>query len=286
MILVTGGEGLVGSNIPGDDLIITDIVEGSQVHLDVTDAEETEKVISHYKPEVVVHCASWIDPDQCEKDPLSCYNVNVVGTMNVARVCRDLGAKLVYISTQLVFDGKKPIPYREDDPAEPLQQYGLSHFCAEQYARALDNHIILRTSLCHGHCRNGRRYGFVYWVIDSLKAGKEITVVDTLWTTPTDITDFGRCIRTLIEKDARGTYHHAGDKFLSRYEYAVLAAERAGLDSSKIKKIDLSVLMNKWVATRPIYAGLSCDKIKAKYGIEPSDAFAWLKSSVSSSSGK
>jgi dTDP-4-dehydrorhamnose reductase len=286
MILVTGGEGLVGSNIPGDDLIITDIVEGSEVHLDVTDAEETERILNQYKPEVVVHCASWIDPDQCEKDPLSCYDVNVVGTMNVSRICRELGAKFVYISTQLVFDGKKPIPYREDDQAEPLQQYGLSHFCAEQYARALDNHIILRTSLCHGHCRNGRRYGFVYWVIDSLKAGKEISVVDTLWTTPTDIIDFGQCIRTLIEKDARGTYHYAGDKFLSRYEYAVLAAERAGLDSSKIKKIELSELMTKWVATRPIYAGLSCDKIKAKYGIEPSDAFAWLEQSVSSSSGR
>lgn len=285
MILVTGGEGLVGSNIPGDDLIITDIVNGAPVHLDVTDAEETEKVIREHGPEAVVHCAAWIDPDQCELDPLNCYQVNVVGTMNVARACKAVGAKFVYVSTQLVFDGRKPIPYREDDPAEPLQQYGLTHFVAEQYAKAYENHLILRTSLCHGSCRNGRRYGFVYWVIDSLKEGKEITVVDTLWTTPTDMTDFGRCVRALIERDARGTYHHAGDKFLSRYEYAVMAAEYAGLDAGLVKKIDMSELMTKWVATRPIYAGLSCDKIKAQYGIEPSDAFAWLKSSVSSPAG-
>ena len=62
MILVTGGEGLVGSNIPGDDLVVTDIVEGCPVHLDVTDAQETRRVILEHKPDVVVHCAAWIDP--------------------------------------------------------------------------------------------------------------------------------------------------------------------------------------------------------------------------------
>jgi dTDP-4-dehydrorhamnose reductase len=277
MILITGGEGLVGSNIPGDDLIFTDITEDCAIHLDVTDAEQTEAVIAKHKPEAVVHCAAWIDPDQCERDPMGTYKVNVVGTMNVIRACRSIGAKLVYVSTQLVFDGKKRTPYVEDDPAEPLQQYGLTHFCAEQYAKELDNHLILRTSLCHGFCRNGRRYGFVYWVIDSLKAGKEISVVDTLWTTPTDIKDFGKCIRTLIERDATGTYHHAGDEFLSRYQYAVRAAEYAGLDASQIKKIDMSELMQKWVATRPIYAGLDSKKVLTDYGIEPSYALAWIK---------
>jgi dTDP-4-dehydrorhamnose reductase len=281
MILITGGEGLVGSNIPGDDLVVTDIVEGGGEYLDVTDVEATEAIISRHKPEAVVHCASWIEPDQCEKDPLGCYNVNVVGTMNVARACRKVGAKFVYISTQLVFGGQKLTPYEEDDAAAPLQQYGLTHFCAEQYARALDNHLILRTSLCHGECRNGRRYGFVYWVLDSLRAGKEIGVVDTLWTTPTDIVDFGNCIRTLIDRDATGTYHHAGDRYLSRYAYAELAATTAGLDASLIKRIDMSVLMKNWVAERPIYAGLNSSRIEQEHGIPPSDALAWLETGLS-----
>ncbi len=280
MILVTGGEGLVGSNISGDDLIVTDIVNGCKEHLDVTDAVETEAVISKYNPEAVVHCAAWIEPDQCERDPINCYRTNVMGTINVARACRAVGAKLVYVSTQLIFDGKKRTPYVEDDPAEPLQQYGLSHFCAEQYVKALDNHIILRTSLCHGQCSNGRRYGFVYWVLDSLEAGREIQVVDTLWTTPTDIKDFGRCIRKLIDRDATGTYHHAGDRYLSRYAYAVSAAEHAGLDASLIKKTNLSVLMKKWVATRPLYAGLNCDQITMDHGIQASAALAWLNGSL------
>jgi dTDP-4-dehydrorhamnose reductase len=278
MILVTGGEGLVGSNIPGDDLVITDILGGTAEHLDVTDAEQTEAVIRKHKPKAVVHCAAWIDPDQCEKDPGNCFMVNVVGTVNVARVCQTLGVKLVYVSTQLVFDGKKHTPYKEGDPAEPLQQYGLTHFCAEQYAKALNNHIILRTSLCHGYCSNGRRYGFVYWVLDSLKAGKTISVVDTLWTTPTDIKDFGQCIRTLIERDATGTYHYAGDKYLSRYAYAMLAAKYAGLDTSLIKKIDMADLMTKWVARRPVYAGLDCEKIKSDHGVMATDPLAWLRS--------
>lgn len=281
MILITGGEGLVGSNIPGDDLLSTDIVDGCQEYLDVTDAEATQALISKHQPEAVVHCASWIEPDQCENDPLGCYEVNVVGTMNVARACREVGAKFVYISTQLVFDGEKCTPYRESDAPAPLQQYGLSHYCAEQYVKALENHLILRTSLCHGKCRNGRRYGFIYWVLDSLEEGKEISIVDTLWTSPTDIVDFGNCIRTLIDHDATGTYHYAGDRYLSRYAYAELAAIQAGLDPSRIKKIDMSILMEKWVATRPLYAGLDSSRLRMEYGIAPSDALAWINPRVS-----
>jgi len=277
MILVTGGEGLVGSNIPGDDLVFTDIIDNCDVHLDITNAEETEDVIKKYNPDTVVHCAAWIDPDQCEKDPLSCYNVNVVGTKNVINACQAVDAKMVYISTQLIFDGEKEIPYLEDDPALGLQLYGLTHYVAEQHVRFHENHLILRTSLCHGHCRNGRRYGFIYWVVDSLKAGKEITIVDTLWTTPTDIKDFGNCVRTLIDRDATGTYHHAGAEFLSRYSFAVRAAESAGLDNSLIKKINMDQLMTKWIAKRPIYAGLNSEKVKKEYGIEPSDPFLWLR---------
>ena len=277
MILITGGEGLVGSNIPGDDLISTDIVKGAEVNLDVTDGQEAARVIAHYKPKAVVHCASWIDPDECERDPLGAYRVNVVGTLNVLAACRAAKAKMVYISTQLVFDGEKESPYIESDPAGGLQQYGLTHFVAEQYVKDYENHLILRTSLCHGHCRNGRRYGFVYWVVDSVKAGKEISIVDTLWTTPTDIVDFGNAIRTLIDRDAVGTYHHAGAHYLSRYAYAVEAARRAGLDASLIRKIDMDQLMTRWIARRPIYAGLDSSKVLAEHGVYPSDPFAWLE---------
>lgn len=277
MILVTGGEGLVGSNIPGDDLVLTDILDESEIHMDITDAEETEHVITKYKPKSVVHCAAWIDPDQCEKDPIGCYNVNVLGTMNVLNACQKVGAKLVYISTQLVFDGEKRTPYLEDDPAGGLQQYGLSHYVAEQYVKSYDNHLILRTSLCHGSTNNGRRYGFIYWVADSLKENKQISVVDTLWTTPTDIKDFGFCVRALVDYDATGLYHHAGQEFLSRYDFARRTAEEMGLDTSLIQKIEMGDLMTKWVARRPIYAGLDSTKVKKEYGIEPSDPFAWLR---------
>ncbi|MBI4878368.1 MAG: NAD(P)-dependent oxidoreductase [Planctomycetes bacterium] len=277
MILVTGGEGLVGSSIPGAGLLFTDIVDGCDERLDVTDAEQTRRVIAERKPEVIVHCAAWIDPDQCEKDPLGCYRVNVVGTMNVLEAARAVGAKLVYVSTQLIFDGQKKTPYLEDDPACGLQQYGLTHFVAEQYVRSYDNHLILRTSLCHGRCRNGRRYGFVYWVIDSLRQGKEITVVDALWTTPTGVADFGRCMRALIDRDATGTYHHSGSRFLSRYAFAVEAAQAAGLDPSGIRRIDMDQLMAKWVARRPLYAGLDSSKVEREYGIPPSDPFAGLR---------
>lgn len=276
-VLVTGGCGLIGSSIPGDDLILTDILPGAPVHLDVTDAEETRAVIALHKPCAVVHCAAWIEPDQCERDPLGGFKVNVMGTQNVLAACKAAGAKMVYLSTQLVFDGAKQAPYAEEDACAPLQQYGLTHFCAEQYARGYDNHLIIRTSLCHGCCRNGRVYGFVYWVLDSLRAGKTIDVVDSFWTTPTVASEVGAALRTLIERNAVGTYHCAGNRYLNRYEYAVAAAQKAGLDASRIRKIGVADLMKKWVARRPLHAGLDSGKLRRDCGIamgDPLDSIA------------
>jgi dTDP-4-dehydrorhamnose reductase len=274
MILVTGGRGLIGSNIPGDDLILTDIVSSCQETLDVTDPEQTREVINRYKPSIVVHCAAWIDPDVCERDPVGCYRVNVVGTMNVLAACQREGARLVYLSTQLVFDGTKLTPYTEGDPVGPLQQYGLSHYCAEQYVRGYENHLILRTSLCHGAKQNGERYGFIYWVLDSLRAGKTIEVVDAFWTTPVDVRDVGMCLRTLLDADATGTYHYGGQQYLSRYQYAIQVAQRAGFDSSLIRPIGVETLMQKWLARRPLFAGLDSSRIQQEFGIQPSDALA------------
>jgi dTDP-4-dehydrorhamnose reductase len=274
MILVTGGAGLIASNIPGDDLLLTDIVPGCAEILDVTDPVQTEAVIQRYRPTTVVHCAAWIDPDACEQDPLGCYRVNVVGTMNVLAACCASHARLVYLSTQLVFDGEKQTPYTEDDPVGPLQQYGMSHYCAEQYVRGYDNHLIVRTSLCHGYKRNGERYGFIYWVLDALRAGKSLEVVDAFWTTPVDVRDLGQCLRVLLDNGATGTYHYGGAQYLSRYDYAVAAATRAGLDPKLLQPIGVETLMQKWLARRPLFAGLDSTRIAREFGIQPSDATA------------
>lgn len=274
MILVTGGCGLIASNIPGDDLLLTDITPGCDEELDVTDAARVDAAIRHHRPTAVVHCAAWIDPDQCETDPVGCFRVNVVGTMNVVAACRAVDARVVYLSTQLVFDGEKRTPYVEDDPVGPLQQYGQSHYCAEQYVRGYENHLIIRTSLCHGRTRGGKRYGFIYWVLDSLRAGKPIDVVDAFWTTPVDVRDVGECLRVLLDRGATGTYHYGGRQFASRYGYAVEAAERAGMDAALIRPIGVETLMQKWIARRPLYAGLDSGKVGREFGVQPSDATA------------
>jgi len=274
MILVTGGCGLIAGNIPGDDLFLTDILPGCDETLDVTDDAQTAAIIQRRKPGTVIHCAAWIDPDKCETDPVGCFRVNVVGTMNVLAACRAVGARLVYLSTQLVFDGENRNLYTESDPVGPLQQYGLSHYCAEQYVRGYENHLIVRTSLCHGTKRNGERHGFIYWVLDALRAGKPIEVVDAFWTTPVDVRDLGNCLRVLLDGRATGTYHYGGKQFLNRYEYAVQVAQTADLDASLIKPIGVETLMKKWVARRPLYAGLDSRRITDEFGVPPSDALA------------
>jgi len=274
MILVTGGCGLIASNIPGDDLFLTDILPNCAEKLDVTDAAQTDEVIRRHRPSAVIHCAAWIDPDRCEKDPVGCFRVNVVGTMNVLAACRAVGARMVYLSTQLVFDGRKRTPYVEEDPVGPLQQYGQSHYSSEQYIRGYEKHLIVRTSLCHGQKRSGERYGFIYWVLDSVRAGKEIDVVDGFWTTPVDVRDLGNCLRVLLDRKATGTYHYGGAQYLSRYDYAVQAAERAELDASLIRPMSVDALMEKWVARRPLFAGLDSARVEREFGVAPSDALA------------
>ena len=274
MILVTGGCGLVASNIPGDDLFLTDIREDCAERLDVTDAEQVAEVIHRHRPSTVVHCGAWSDVDRCEKEAVGCFRVNVVGSINVLAACRAIGARIVYVSTQLVFDGGKRTPYVEEDAPGPLQQYGLSHYCAEQYIRGYENHLIVRTSLCHGRKRGGERSGFVYWVLDSLRAGKAIDVVDGFWTTPVDVRDLGNCLRVLLDREASGTYHYGGAEYLSRYDYAVRAAEIAGLDVSLIRRIGVEELMRKWAARRPLFAGLDSSRVGREFGVAPSDALA------------
>jgi len=106
MILVTGGCGLIASNLPGDDLIFTDLLPGGDEIMDVTDPAQTEAVILRYQPSAVVHCAAWIDPDQCERDPAGCFRVNVVGTMNVLAACLATVGQVGNVSHENVRLGK------------------------------------------------------------------------------------------------------------------------------------------------------------------------------------
>ena len=136
--IITGANGMVGSYV--DFGIKTD-----KRMLDVTDFEETTKVISKHKPPVIIHLAAETDVDRCERDPVQAYLINAIGSYNVASVARDIGAKMIYISTSAVFDGFSNNPYNENDKPNPQYFYGRSKYIGEALVKDIsDNYIIAR----------------------------------------------------------------------------------------------------------------------------------------------
>ena len=203
-IIVTGVKGQLGHDIIkqiGDrhDTIGIDIEE-----LDITDIGAVQAFVKTARPDVVVNCAAYTNVDACEANDVLAYKVNTAGPRNLAVACADLGARMVQISTDFVFDGKAAAPYTEYDRTNPLSVYGKSKWAGEELVRdILPKHFIVRTAWLYG--LNGNN--FVKTMLKLAQTNKRLTVVDDQRGTPTCSWDLAAEITRLIETDAYGTYH-------------------------------------------------------------------------------
>ena len=209
MILVVGAHGMLGRDLmtvlPGEHRGV-DIDD-----VDITSQESVRTLMVTLKPEVVVNVAAYTDVDGCETKRELAYAVNGDGVGNLARVTADIGAKLVHISTDYVFDGSKGSPYREDDPTGPLSVYGQSKLLGEQNARLNPDHLIIRTQWLYGlHGKN-----FVETMLTLAAERTVLSVVDDQIGSPTWTVDLALAIRALLATDCRGTYHAANAGFCS-----------------------------------------------------------------------
>ena len=198
MILVIGANGMLGQDLmtvlPGE-LRGVDIGE-----IDITSPESVRKVLVTLKPDVVMNAAAYTDVDGCETNRDLAFAVNGEGVGHLARVSADIGAKLVQISTDYVFDGGKGSPYREDDPTGPLSVYGQSKLLGEQNARLNPDHLIVRTQWLYGlHGKN-----FVETMLRLATERTELSVVDDQIGSPTWTVDLARAIRALIDRRTAG----------------------------------------------------------------------------------
>jgi len=210
--LITGADGMVGSYI--DFGIKTD-----RQSLDVTDPGEVIAAFKKHRPKVVIHLASETDVDRCERESERAYFVNSVGTYHVASAAKEIGAKLIYISTADVFDGKKKSPYNENDEPNPQSFYGRSKYLGELAVRGLlENHLILRVCWMMGG-GPGKDKKFVAKIIEQL-GNKEIFALDDHFGSPTFAKDLVHAIRILIKEDKKGLYHMANSGVASRCEMA------------------------------------------------------------------
>ena len=219
-IIITGSNGMVGSYI--DFGVKTD-----KRMLDVTDFEETSKVIGKHKPSIVIHLAAETDVDRCERDTAHAYSVNAIGAYNVAVADKNVGAKMVYISTSAVFDGFGKEHYNENDKPDPQYFYGRSKYIGEALVKDIsDNYIIARVcGVFGGGLKKDQK--FVSKIINQIKqAGcKEIKVVNDTFVSPTFGKDLVEHLKYLIKKDEKGIFHLSNKGACSRYDMAVKIAE-------------------------------------------------------------
>lgn len=226
-VLVTGVKGQLGYDVVKQ--LESRQIECRGVDLadfDLTDAGAVHQYIAQYKPTTVVHCAAYTAVDRAEEDRETSFAVNVGGTGAVAVACRDIGAKMVYISTDYVFDGAGDEPFNVQSPRKPQNQYGLTKMLGEDEVTArLEQYFIIRTAWVFGI--NGSN--FVKTMIRLGSEKTDLNVVDDQIGSPTYTADLAVLICDMIATDRYGVYHATNEGYCSWYDFACAIMQTAGL---------------------------------------------------------
>ncbi|HEC87728.1 MAG TPA: dTDP-4-dehydrorhamnose reductase [Thermoplasmata archaeon] len=262
-IFVTGGSGLVGRCLQKKlhekkvffSFYKHSINQKNFIQMDITKKEEVFRVMEKFSPDVIIHTAALTNVDKCEVEKETAYSINVTGTKNIAEYAKNYNCKLIYISTDYVFDGEKGF-YIEEDIPNPINFYGFTKLEGEKIVSEICNDfIIARTSVVYGVEKNN----FLTWILNNLKNNNEIKVVKNQFVSPTLNLDLCEQILSLLEKDCEGYFHTAGGERMSRYEFALSVADFFKLDKKLIVPVNMEDI--DWVASRPADSSLNISKI-------------------------
>lgn len=251
-ILVTGVKGQLGHDVVeecekrGIEAIGVDVDE-----MDITDASKVEKVIKESHVDAVVHCAAWTAVDKAEDEVELCTKVNVHGTYNIAKICKELDIKMMYFSTDYVFDGQGDQEWKEYDERHPLNVYGQTK-CEGEIAvqQLLDKYFIVRIAWVFG--LNGNNF-----IKTMLRLGKErgaVSVVNDQIGSPTYTYDLAKLVVDMIQTERYGIYHATNEGLCSWYEFACEIFKQAGLNV-EVTPVDSSAFPAK--AKRPSNSRMS-----------------------------
>ena len=263
-VLVTGVKGQLGYDVVkecekrGIEAIGVDVEE-----MDITDAAACERVITEAKADAVIHCAAYTAVDAAEDNEDLCRKVNAEGTRNIAEVCRKLDIKMMYFSTDYVFNGQGERPWEPDDPREPLNVYGQTKYEGELAVQELlEKYFIVRIAWVFGV--NGKNF-----IKTMLRLGKErgaVSVVDDQIGSPTYTYDLARLVVDMIQTDRYGIYHATNEGLCSWYEFACQIFKAAGMNQVKVTPVDSTAFPAK--AKRPHNSRMDKSKL-AENGFEP-----------------
>ena len=252
-VLVTGVKGQLGHDVM-NELALRGI-EGFGVdveEMDITDRTACETVISQEKPDAVIHSAVYAAEDNLEL----CRKINAEGTRNIARGCKAMDIKMMYISTDDVFNGGGERPWEPDDHREPLNVYGLTKYEGEiAVEQNVQKYFIVRIAWVFGV--NGKNF-----IKTMLRLGKEkgaVSVVDDQIGSPTYTYDLARLLVDMIQTDKYGRYHATNEGLCSWYEFACEIFRQAGMDEVKVTPVDSDGFPAK--AKRPSNSRMSKEKL-------------------------
>lgn len=281
-ILITGSNGLLGQKLvsllylkPEITLIATarganrDEIYEDYIYesMDITSEENVLTVFRKHKPDAVIHTAAMTHVDQCELNKEACVDQNITAVKHIVNACKEVGAFLLHVSTDFIFDGTHG-PLTEDEAPNPVNYYGWTKWEAE---KAVGNSglkwAIARTVLVFGVVQDMSRSNIVLWVKNNLEQKKEINVVNDQWRTPTLAEDLAMGCWLIVEQQATGIFNISGEEMLSPYELAHTVADIWKLDNALIKQADSSTFTQP--AMRPPKTGFIIDKAKKQLGYKP-----------------
>ncbi|MGD1816193.1 MAG: dTDP-4-dehydrorhamnose reductase [Pleomorphochaeta sp.] len=256
-VLVTGVKGQLGFDVIKRLKISNIECFGVDIEdFDITNYEQTINYISNYNPTVVVHCAAYTAVDRAEEDKEKCFNINVNGTKNIAKACKINNCKMVYISTDYIFDGQGETPFEVNDIPNPINYYGETKYLGEkEVISILDEYYIIRISWVFGI--NGNN--FIKTMLRLAETKDEILVVSDQIGSPTYTYDLSRLIVDIIQEDKYGIYHATNEGFCSWYEFACEIFKQANIN---IKVNPIKTEDYKTLAKRPMNSRLSKKSIQ------------------------
>ena len=277
-ILIIGASGLVGSTVANyasknyDLHLVNNKTDFSLQNFPVSKIDliknqsDILELIKDYRPDFVVHAVAYPSVDFCESNKQMADVLHIKITDDIAKTCSNIGSRIIYFSTDAIFDGKLSRKYTENDLPNPINHYGKTKLNAEKILLENDTNIVLRTTVIYGWHTKSR---FTNWVLNSLKNSQKIHAFTDQLNTPTLVDDMAKAILQIFTKDKFGLFNAVGATCLSRYQFALKLADMFNLDKNLI--IPTSSVGKKQIAPRPPNGCLDNSKIVNDIGFKFSD---------------
>lgn len=254
------------------------VISGCETQqLEKTKDYQVQQLISDIKPDVVIDCAALHNADYCEENSDLAYRTNYSGSMNIARNCRFNNAKLIFVSTDYVFDGHKNYAYKETDLPNAINTYGKSKLLAERgIPKLMKNYIIARPSDIFGwrppnlnnrESSSKKNKSFAEWVMENLRKGKELTLFTDQYNNSTYVCSLAKMLLELAESNLTGIFHTSGLTCQNRYDQGLTIAKIFKLNSKLIKPINSDIFKQK--AQRPKKLCLNTEKVRGLLKTRP-----------------